>query len=562
MLMRSVTLTLLFFFSVSLGYSQAGDATEQRQRPPFGQDFPSKVRGELFFKVSPSSDVDVPAFEEGDDPEALFGEIPGILEIIDDYGVQRIHCPFRTQDPGIQHTYKVEFEKNSDARTQALVEHLSGLEYVNYAEPVQRFRSFYNPNDVASEQQWYLDSIKAFQAWDLNKGDPNTTIAIVDDAVQIDHPDLSDNIKENSDEQLDGTDTDGNGYVDDVNGWDAADQNNDPTPPDSHSYYSFTDQVFTHGTHTAGIASGVTDNGKGIAGMGFNNAIIPVKTVSDNSNLPFGIEAGAEGIDYAIQAEADIISMSFGGQKDCTVINMLEVAHADSIVLIAAAGNNGNSDTLWPGGMEEVIAIGSTKRGDTVSDFSQYGTWLDLMAPGDSIYSTLWVGSSQSHTYGKQAGTSMACPLTAGVAGLMLSHRWWAHPYEVRQCLKQGAKNIDSINPSYIDSMGAGRLNAYASLQCIETKVGLKEREEQTGTELDLYPNPSSGMVRWERSGPDALQSVQVMDLTGREVRSYGIDIDQRTGKMDLSGLAKNIYLLRFRTVDGQSITKKLSIVR
>jgi subtilisin family serine protease len=554
--MRTFILLIALILSSSL-YSQK----LQKEATDEGEDLPDKVAGELFFKISPGSDVELSSYDRREDEASILDGMPAIRDLLDPYEVRRIHCPFRTEAKSIQHIYKMEFDATGAEKTQELLGELRELEYVNYAQQVPRYETFYEPNDVHSRQEWYLDSIEAPAAWELTKGDSNATIAIVDDAVHYSHPDLEGAMKHNLDEiPGDSVDNDGNGYVDDYRGWDAANGDNDPAPPDSTSFiYDIYPQAYTHGTHTSGIASSVTDNGTGIASVGFNSSIIPIRA----SSTGIGVGAAAEGIDYAIQANADIISMSFGGgNKDSTMINMLEQAHKDSIFLVAAAGNNGNSDTLWPAGMEEVFAVGSVGKGDTMSSFSQYGTWLDLVAPGGGIYSTLWVGDTAGSSYDTLSGTSMACPMVAGVAGLMKSYRSWATPAEMRHCLKEGAENIDHINPAYVDSMGAGRLNAYLALRCLETEVGVEERKDEGGADqLELYPNPSSGPVRWNDPSGRNFVRVEVRDMTGRTVRTKALPPESGSGRLDLSGLSKNIYFLRFETRAGESSVRKLSIV-
>lgn len=566
-------LTILFLSSFEL-HAQARSESSF----PNVDDIPDHVRGELFFKIDEESDVDLNAFHKGKKGKEALEGTPLLKELISPYEIERIYCPFRTQAPEIQHTYKLLFEDNDKEATEELIGKLASLPYVDYAERVAMYRASFTPDDVAAEQQWYLDSISAKMAWDASKGgSSDIEVAVVDDAVHISHPDLQGNIATNNAEiPGDSIDNDNNGYIDDVNGWDAADQDNDPEPPDSHPLYGF-GPIFTHGTHTSGIVSAVTNNGKGVAGTGFNASIIPIKATENTNNFPIAIDAFAEGVDYAISAEPDIISMSLGGQKNNTVINLLEQAHNDSIVLVAASGNNGSSDTTWPAGMEEVIGVGSTTHGDTVSDFSNYGTWVDLMAPGDSIYSTLWEGSSQSSTYGKQAGTSMACPLVSGIASLMMAADTGATPSEIRACLKNGSKKIDSINPSYIDSMGAGRVNAYQSLLCLDaslkdstytdtssggdTNTSVLDRRSEAASAFTVFPNPTRGELRWEAPKGFQPQSVDIQGLRGRSLREIEIASD-RKGVIQLNELPEGLYLLRFQDDNGQEAIKKVSISR
>lgn len=521
-------------------------------------EYGDRVRGELYFRIDPASDIELDPYDRSEDGVGALEEHPWLASLIEPFGITRIHCPFRT--PGAQNIYKLHFTEDEGGKAEELMGELQSAGAVIYAEPVRRYRSFYQPDDIAPEQAWYLDSIQAEKTWEISKGDPDVTIAIVDDAINSSHPDLQGAIAQNDDEiPGDGYDNDLNGYVDDVGGWDAADQDNDPEPPSSHPLYGMGVPIFSHGTHTAGIASGATDNGVGIAGMGFNSSIIPIKTVSDDSPIPLGIEAPAEGVDHAIAREADIISMSFGGVSDRTLVNLLKLAHQDSILLIAAAGNDGASDTLWPAGMEEVIAVGSTTREDLVSDFSQHGDWIDLMAPGDSLYSTYWEGGSTSSTYAKQAGTSMACPLVAGVASLMMSKAPSATPSQIRHCLKEGCVNIDDENPSYLGQMGAGRLNAHQALTCIRTS-SLRE-EGAPSVAMDLYPNPTRDRLRFRIGDGFEPQGVEVLGMTGRKVRKFTLN-GERKGSLDLKELPEGLYLLRFRSEKGKEFVRKVSVVR
>lgn len=543
--MRKLTLSFSFLFSILFSFQVSAQSAPKAQTPAGPDELPDFVEGKLYFKLDPSMDLRLDEYQKGDDPEALYPDLPELVDFIEEYDVERLYCPFGT--PAMQDIYKMEFDLN-EQRTDRLVKGLDELEYTNYAERIPYYRRFYQPDDIATEQEWYLDSIKAEAAWDSTQGDSNVTIAVVDDAVLSSHPDLQGAIKTNTDEVAGtGTDDDGNGYVDDVRGWDAADDDNDPEPPASHSFYDLGLNAFFHGTHTAGIASAHTDNNEGVASIGFGTSIIPVKTVSDNSSFPFGVGAAAEGIDYAIAADADVISMSFGGQQgafDSTMNNVIASAHADSIVMVAAAGNDGTADTNYPAGFEEVIAVGSTSPTDTMSGFSNYGTWLDLVAPGDGIYSTYWDGVSGDATYAEEMGTSMSCPMVSGVVGLMLSHDPSKTPSEVRACLKLGAKNIDALNPSYVDSMGAGRLDALKALNCEKGDSAICYEESMlTEVACSSYTVPS-GDTTYSSSGTyiDTLinaigcDSVFEIDLTIGAVDTTVSTVDPITLEATVNG--------------------------
>ena len=142
-------------------------------------------------------------------------------------------------------------------------------------------------------------------------------------------------------------------------------------------------------------------------------------------------------------------------------INRYSILPWSGITFVAAAGNDNTSQVFYPAGYNYVISVASTTSSDSKSSFSNYGTWIDIAAPGSSIYSTI-----PNNTYGTQSGTSMACPLVAGLCGLLKSYNPALTPDEIENCLDQSADNIDAQNPSYVGDLGAGRINALGALQC------------------------------------------------------------------------------------------------
>ncbi len=520
--------------------------------------------GVAYFKVDVNSGRDLPDWKATKDGPAKLKEFPELQEMIGDHEIERIYNPFKTPDPEIQNIYRVHF--NAEKEVDQLVEKLRALSYTDYAQKKVLYEQFggdggyapfATPNDIHPKQAWFIDSVDAESAWDMTKGDPNVKVAVVDDAVEVSHPDIAANVYSNPDETAgDSVDNDNNGYIDDVRGWDAADKDNDPHPPDNHPLYGF-GSIFTHGTHTSGIAVGVTNNDTGIAALSHNTSLIPIKINSDDSQLPIGIEEPAAGVDYAISAGADVISMSFGGGADSVLNDMLRTAHDDSIVLVAASGNNGSSDTTYPAGLEEVISVGATSFGDSVADFSNYGTWVDVMAPGDSIYSSIVI-EGDTQTWGKQSGTSMACPMAASLCGLILSESPNLTPSQVEMCLKSGAENIDDINPSYVDSMGAGRINARKSVECARN-VGIEEETGQEASPLTVRPNPTQGRFYVE-FGAASVREVAVYDMMGKVVMEKLVERGSNGLRLDASGLKRGVYFLKARGEDG-SFTKRVTVL-
>ncbi len=380
-----------------------------------------------------------------------------ISYIFSQYQVESVQRPFIHLNTDIfDRTYKIQFASISKA--EALIRDLERLDDVEYAERVELLRPTLTPNDPGVPQQYHLNNISAFDAWDIHTGG-NAVVAIVDDAVRISHNDLSPNVWVNTAEiPNNGIDDDANGYVDDVNGFDVADLDNNPNPPASAADFNF-----SHGTHCAGIASGATDNGTGIASIGFSNKIMGVKCTSDNGNPQF-VENGYEGVAYAMAAGADVISMSWGGpQASQTAQNVFNQAHGMGITLVAAAGNDNSSQTFYPAGYNFVISVASTNQGDQKSSFSNYGSWIDISAPGSQILSTVATSATSYQVYD---GTSMACPMVAGLCGLLKSYDGSLSPDDIEFCITNTADNIDSQNPSFISQLGAGRINAHLALQC------------------------------------------------------------------------------------------------
>ena len=351
-------------------------------------------------------------------------------------------------------------------------EELSRLEEVQYAEPWFIYPISYDPNDPFFSTQYGMSKIQAPAAWDLTQGDTSVVIGIVDSGVDILHPDLSGNIWHNPgeigtdgqgrDKETNGTDDDGNGYVDDWRGWDfgGADYNN--VVPDNNP--SPTGGNNAHGTHVSGIASASTDNETGVAGVGFHCRLLAIKTAADNDTRGPGgtgfIIAGDQGIVYAAALGADVMNCSWGGgggsQVEQDIINW---ATAQGTLVVAAAGNNNSSGTFYPAGYQNVLSAAATGPTDVKASYSNYGYTVDVAAPGDNVYSTYFPS-----TYAYLSGTSMASPHTAGAAAIVKAMNPGFTPLQVGERLRVTSDNINGINPSYTDLLGKGRINLYRAL--------------------------------------------------------------------------------------------------
>ncbi len=335
---------------------------------------------------------------------------------------------------------------------------LEGDPNVEYAEPVYVRRLLAVPNDPMYAQQQHLPQIHAPEAWNIQKGDSTVLIAIVDTGVDYHHEDLAANVWTNESEANGavGVDDDGNGFVDDIHGWDFGDGDADPTPPPPGT------NAAGHGTHVAGIACAVTNNGIGVAGVSWNCEYMPIKAADDNNTL--WIWNGFEGIVYAADNGADVISNSWGGyeflQWEQDVINY---AYSKGAVVVCGAGNDNGEIAFYPAAYQHVVSVAAVSVNDLKTGYSSFGPWIDISAPGGS--QGAWILSTvPGNRYAGGWGTSMATPVVSGVCGLVKSlHPNWTNDQIVRQVLLS-VDNIEALNPQYRNRLGHGRVNAYRAL--------------------------------------------------------------------------------------------------
>lgn len=380
---------------------------------------------------------------------------------LESYSLQTMEKTFRS--PELQTIYTITFQSKVDL--EAIIERLQALAMIEYAEKVPLHRLFYTPNDPQYTSQWNLSKILASQAWNIHQGSAAIKIAITDNGFLLTHQDLVNKWAINTaDNNNNGADDDGNGYVDDWRGWDAADNDNDPSVP-----ASTTATIWSHGSHVAGISAGETNNSLGIASIGFNCKLIPVKIGQSSTGWLTG---AIRGVEYAIAVGADVINMSWGGGPYSKTEELVFVlARNKGILCVAAAGNNSSSSPMYPASYNHVISVAATgTTGSSTSDakawFSNYGSTIDVSAPGVDIKSALHTGTS---AYGLMDGTSMASPLVAGLVGLMKSYN--PAPIDtIEACLKRTCDNINGVNSAYIGQLGAGRVNALQALQCLSKK--------------------------------------------------------------------------------------------
>jgi len=405
------------------------------------------------------------------------------------------------------------------------------------ASPNYHFGLMYTaPNDLYVSFQWYVDDgsfadIRLPYAWDTARGDSSVTIAIIDTGVDTTHPDLASKIWHNPDEiPGNGIDDDGNGLVDDWEGWDFGVGDNDPKP-EYMADASGIDVGF-HGTFCAGIAAAATNNDDGIAGAGWNCRIMALKAADPVGGLTSEAIAGA--MAYAVDKHASVISMSFGGPGDPGVPeffqSLVDMAVGAGTVCVAAAGNDGDSLRVYPAACEHVLSVAATDPTNVRATFSNFGSWVDVAAPGSTMWSTIaqnyvltdldqiiyifffgWDGVSP-YMYGD--GTSFACPLTAGVCGLVRARYPSLTPALVMQ---QIITTGDAV--SFDEPIGP-KVNAERAVTQVPTAVAV-EASTPAPSMAGASPNPiaGAGTIRFAlgASGPARLA---LYDAAGRRVRT------------------------------------------
>ncbi len=391
----------------------------------------------------------------------------------------------KSMGKGVDRIFQVELD-GTKAQVDQLLQELNAMPEVEYAERVPIYYTHAAPNDplYLNNSQYSLNITKAIQGFSSfnNAGSQPVKLAIVDDAVLISHSDLNANIWRNpgetgldangNDKATNGIDDDGNGYIDDVYGWDAADNDNNPNPPLTPTALGnlASPTIFSHGTHCAGIAGAVTGNGIGIAAVSNNKVqIVPVKCTFNNATNTNAINASFAGLTYAVRgAKADVISMSFGGGAYSQAFqDLINEGAAMGMIFVASAGNNGNDVEQYPANYQNVISVANSDAADKKSSSSTFGKWVTITAPGTTIASTVpGTGATiATGAYANKTGTSMSAPMVAGLVGILKSQKPSLTPEQVKQILTSTADNIDLVNPGFEGLLGGGRINAYEALR-------------------------------------------------------------------------------------------------
>lgn len=389
------------------------------------------------------------------DAKAVPGEI--VVKLKNDMGIQSVPNMMRLQSISERsHTSVYQVPEG-----QTVDETLAKLQKdpnVVYAEPNYIYRAIgvsakRTVNDPKFGELWGMTQIQAPQAWDTTMGKSDVLVAVLDTGVDYNHPDLQ-------------------GQV--VKGPDFG--NNDSDPMDDQG----------HGTHVAGTIAALADNGKGVVGVAPKAKILAIKVLgSDGSG---SMAAIAKGILKAEEMGAKVINMSLGGEQDArTIKDAIDQVTAKGVLVVVAAGNENTTRKTYPAAYESVLSVGATDSRDRRASFSNYGSYVDIAAPGTGILSTT------EKDYKKHDGTSMASPHAAGVAALLLAQKADLSPAQLKAVLETAG------DPTTGFQNGIKRLNALKALSMVksgelpEPKPSQPESPSQPDRGQQPYPGHPGG---------------------------------------------------------------------
>jgi serine protease len=515
-------LAFLLFFVFSgcvIQAQQSHSSAEAHFTLPPGAEY---LPGRILFKLLPEHSHQQP------------GTIASLAHRMKNLKVSTISKPFklregaqkRSDQPDIGAIYEVFFPESIDM--VHAVNELLASGALEYAEPRYIYRTFVVPNDVYADTtlpldfMYHLGQIRAYEAWDISKGDTSIVIGISDSGISFDHVDLKKNLARNLGDPIDGIDNDNDGYTDNYRGWDFSgvlgkQGDNDPSVPCAVG-------ECVHGMPVAGLAAADTDNGIGVSGVGFNCRFLPLKASPDS--LPDGITHGYESILYAAQQGAQIVNCSWGGQTNSKVgADLVKYVHLTyQTGIIAACGNTPRDIKFYPASYPEVLSVANVHQGDSICCppflSSTHNFEVDVAAPGWELYSTVNLTD-----YGPFSGTSASSPVVAGAAGIVMAHFPNYTGFQAGQRLRVTTDEIyqNPYNFPYLEKLGTGRINLYRALtDPLKPSIRLEEHS--------FSPNPDE----------EAILPIQKFTISGSFVNHLDPSSSQLEISLEVMGNAAN----------------------
>lgn len=403
----------------------------------------------------------------------------------------------------------------------------------------------YDANDMHVGEQWYGENTGANgtadadidlpEGWFIERGSSTVTLAILDTGMKLDHPEFSGRMVQNTADPVNGIDDDANGYVDDVTGYDFIDNDNNPSDENGH------------GTAVGGVAAANGDNIIGFAGIDWNCKILPVRVLDDEGRGSYSqIVAG---VYYAVDNGANVINMSLSGSSESNGLeNAVQYAFDNNVTIVAASGNNDTSVPQYPSAYPSVICVGATNWfNERCSPFlstgtggSNIGKHLSVVAPGDLIPHLNYENDLDYSQV--NSGTSLACPMVAGLATLLLAQDSTRTATDINYIILASA--VDRVGPLDEDREGWDQYYGFGLINVYNALSG--KYPVNTDNYLAVYPNPvyENGKFRLQGEATDLI--ISTMD--GRVVANYK---NVGAGVYNLPILAAGYYVISIQTPSG-----------
>ena len=450
-------------------------------------------------------------------------------------------------------TYILNFESNHDI--DDLIKQYKNTNLFEYVEPDfiglgggKKAELQLIPNDTHFSRQYGLYNNGTFSqspatndadidmelGWDIEQGEQSIIVAVLDSGIKLDHPEFSGRIWTNTNETLNGIDDDNNGYIDDINGWDFA--NNDDDPTDDHG----------HGTNVTGIIGANSNNNLGYSGVDWNCKLMIGKILDENN---YGYYSWwTDAIYYAVDNGANVINMSVGGSGfSNSMKDAIDYAYDNGVIVVACMMNENNNTTFYPAGYQNTIAVGATNPNDersapffwSATSGSNYGNHIDVVAPGNYIYGLNHQSNTNYNSY--WGGTSQATPLVAGLSSLLLAQDPDQTPDDIRSIIRNTAEdqvgNVSEDILGFDIYYGYGRVNAYQAL----LQNSLSINEIINPEDVSIFPNPVSNFVTINSALK--FSTVLIHNILGVEILRIDNSSQQNSLKINFTNFKRGVYL-------------------
>ncbi len=504
--------------------------------------------GKIIIKIKEDSNIDLLKWMETNSDNSF-----SIISL------KRVFEPKNQKNKYYQSLIRTYSLETNEYEINSVIDFFKQQDFIEYTERIPMIELLFTPNDslyrssiAGANAIWPLQKINAAMAWNYTQGSSSIKIAIIDNAIWTSHPDLD-------------------GKFVDI--YDFADNDNN-TDPGSFSNDA-TGRQWAHGTHVSGLAGAQTNNNRGIASIGFNSSLMAYKMYKNGSIPMPDLTAGCTAIQTAADRGAHVINISWGSTNNLTTLSdAVNYAYTEGAIIIAAAGNNGREEAYYPAGYQNTIAVASVGMDDKKSSFSNFGTFVDITAPGGygPTDAGAWsVISSTSHVahawnsiignvyYDGKVGTSMAAPIVSGLCALLLSIDSTLTQNQIKTILQTTSVDISSLNTQFAGKLGTGRINAAAAVASIagnNTKM-----EENIANPIAVYPNPSDGNITIVASN-EIVSEVYILDLNGKILNKLN-PRDYNLVSFDIpQNINNGLYFLQIHTNSNRIKTEKIILNR